>query len=116
MLFFSTVKMTRGEYDVNNDNRGSGSGVENTPPNFQELSLKQRKNGDVLHDDRSKVESIEIDSSKEKTYVGYGFTQVQTWIFLCFCYLTNATFGLISAVVMQFFSQKLAKKLQKLWN
>ena len=105
--------MTRGEYDVNNDNRGSGSGVENAPSNFQELSMKQRKNGDVLHDDRNKVESIEIDSSKEKTYVGYGFTQVQTWIFLRFCYLTNATFGLISAVVMQFFSQKLAKKLQE---
>ena len=73
--------MTRGEYDVNNDNRGSGRRMENAPPNFQELSLKQRKNGDVLHDDRNNVESIEIDSSKEKPYVGYGFTQVQTWIF-----------------------------------
>ena len=73
--------MTRGEYDVNNDNRGGGSVVENAPPNFQELSLKQRKNGDVLHDDRNKVEFIEIDSAKEKPYVGYGFTQVQARIF-----------------------------------
>ena len=52
--------------------------MENAPPDFQELSLKQRRNGDVLHDDRNNVESIEIDSSKEKPYVGYGFTQVQT--------------------------------------
>ena len=58
--------MKRGEYDVNNDNRGSGSGMEIAPPNFQELSLKQRRNGDVLHDDRNNVESIEIASSKEK--------------------------------------------------
>ena len=78
IYLFSTVKMTRGEYDVNNDNRGGGSGMENAPPDFQELSLKQRRNGDVLHDDRNNVESIEIDSSKEKPYVGYGFTQVQT--------------------------------------
>ena len=78
IYLFSTVKMTRGEYDVNNDNRGDGSGMENAPPNLQELSLKQRRNGDVLHDDRNNVESIEIDSSKEKPYVGYGFTQVQT--------------------------------------
>ena len=70
--------MMRGEYDVNNDNKSGGSGLENATPNFQELSLKQRKNGDVLHDDRNNVESIEIDSSKEKPYVGYGFTQVQT--------------------------------------
>ena len=73
--------MTRGEYDVNNDKKGGERGMENAPPNFQELSLKQRRNGDVLHDDRNNVESIEIDSSKEKPYVGYGFTQVQTWIF-----------------------------------
>ena len=58
--------MTRGEYDVNNDN--------------QEHQLKQRKNGDVLHDDTNKVESIDIDTmpSKEKPYVGYGFKEVTT--------------------------------------
>ena len=70
--------MTRGEYDVNNDNRGGGSGMENAPPNFQDHSLKQRKNGDVLHDDRNNVESIETNSSKEKPYVGYGFKEVNT--------------------------------------
>ena len=64
--------MTRGEYDVNNDNR-----VENAPPDYQENQLKQRKNGDVLHDDTNKVESIEI-PSKEKPYVGYGFKEVNT--------------------------------------
>ena len=76
--------MTRGEYDVNSENRGGGNGVENAPSNYQELSLTQRKNGDVLHDARNKVESIEIDSTKEKTYVGYGFTQVQARTFLIF--------------------------------
>ena len=64
--------MTRGEYDVNNDNR-----VESAPPDYQENQLKQRKNGDVLHDDTNKVESIEI-PSKEKPYVGYGFKEVNT--------------------------------------
>ena len=62
--------MTRGEYDVNNDNR-----VESA--DYQEHQLKQRKNGDVLHDDTNKVESIEI-PSKEKPYVGYGFKEVIT--------------------------------------
>ena len=104
----------RGEYDVNNDNKSGGSGLENATPNFQELSLKQRKNGDVLHDDRNKVESIEIDSSKQKPYVGYGFTQVQTWIFFFTLLLFDyATFGLIFPVVMQFFRQNLAHKLQE---
>jgi len=63
--------MTRGEYDVNNDNR-----VESAPPDYQDNQLKQRKNGDVLHDDTNKVESIEI-PSKEKPYVGYGFKEEQ---------------------------------------
>ena len=65
--------MTRGEYDVNNDNR-----VESA--DYQEHQLKQRKNGDVLHDDTNKVESIDIDTmpSKEKPYVGYGFKEVIT--------------------------------------
>ena len=59
--------MTRGEYNVNNDEDPSPARKRTNGNAFQEAS-------------ENKVEAIEIESSKEKPYVGYGFKEVKIGI------------------------------------